>query len=113
MNGRKFLFPETLDTIFDEQCHAKDLVLLNYLTWGIGFALPSELRTRPWIPQCRVCYCSGLGGSIAIIDLDRQLTITYAMNNLGLGTQGTAKTEQYVTAICEAIDCWRVFAEHS
>lgn len=105
VDGRKFLSPETLDIIFDEQCHAKDLVLLNYLRWGIGFALPSELSIKPWIPQGRVCYWNGLGGSIAIMDLERQLTITYAMNKLGLGTQGTVKTEQYVTAIYEAMDC--------
>ncbi|KAH8700977.1 beta-lactamase [Talaromyces proteolyticus] len=104
VDGKTFLSPKTLNMIFYEQSHVKDLVLLNHIRWGIGFALPSKLSSKPWIPQGRVCYWGGYGGSIIIMDLDRKLTIAYAMNKLGFGTQGTARTEEYVTAICKAID---------
>jgi hypothetical protein len=51
----------------------------------------------------RVCYWGGWGGSIVIMDLDRKVTIAYAMNkmeNIGLGN---TRTKMYVKAIYQAL----------
>lgn len=103
VNGKKFLSPETIDLIFREQTNSVDLILGSQVRWGIGFALPEKKSAKPWIPNGRICYWSGWGGSIVIMDLDRKLTIAYAMNKMGEGTVGTRRTEQYVRAIYEAI----------
>jgi CubicO group peptidase (beta-lactamase class C family) len=72
------LRPDTVKLIFDEQFRGTDLVNGLHLRWGIGYALPDR-RTLPWIPDGRVAFWGGWGGSMAIMDLDRRMTISYVM----------------------------------
>jgi hypothetical protein len=84
--------------IFAEQSNGVDLVNGLHLRWGIGYAL-SDRRTLPWIPEGRVAYWGGWGGSMAIMDLDRRLTISYVMNNMGNDILGSARAAAYTRAI--------------
>ena len=52
--------PDTIDLIFDEQCHGVDLVLGVPLRFGIGYGLP-ETETRPYLPRGRSA--SGAAGA--------------------------------------------------
>src|SRR5690349_2685699 len=63
IGGKRFLSPETVDLIFQEQAHGVDLVIGRPLKFGIGFGLP-EKEDMPFIREGRSCYWSGWGGSI-------------------------------------------------
>lgn len=104
IDGKKLLSPETVNLIFKKQSEGVDLVLGMPITFGIGFALPNKDGPRSWIPEGRVCYWGGWGGSIAIMDMDRKMTICYAMNKMQGGTTGSPRTEAYVRAIYDAVN---------
>ncbi|MFK4542362.1 CubicO group peptidase (beta-lactamase class C family) [Streptomyces tendae] len=98
----QLLKPDTIGLIFDEQSNGADLVNGLHLRWGIGYALPDR-RTLSWIPDGRIAFWGGWGGSIAIMDLDRRMTISYVMNNMGADILGSQRTAAYTTAIYRAL----------
>ncbi|SDN45212.1 serine hydrolase domain-containing protein [Actinacidiphila guanduensis] len=100
--GGRLLGPDTIALVFDRQSAGVDLVNGLPLTWGIGFALASG-RTLPWIPEGRIAFWGGWGGSMAIVDLDRRMTITYVMNDMGADILGSARAAAYVRAVYEAM----------
>jgi CubicO group peptidase (beta-lactamase class C family) len=102
VDGVRLLRPQTIDLIFDEQVRGVDLVLGVPLRWGIGYGLP-EHETISWIPDGRICFWGGWGGSMIIMDLDRKLTISYMMNLMGAGIIGSDRSAQYTQAIYDAI----------
>jgi CubicO group peptidase (beta-lactamase class C family) len=103
VDGHKLLKPETINLIFKEQTKGVDLVLGAPLTFGIGFGLPNPEGNKKWIPDGKICYWGGWGGSIAIMDTERRMTITYTMNRMEPGTTGSQRTEAYVRAIYDAL----------
>ncbi|RHZ47720.1 serine hydrolase domain-containing protein [Aspergillus thermomutatus] len=108
VNGKRFLSPETIDLIFQEQVSGVDLVLGTFLRFGMGMGLPvPENKALDWMPRGRVCFWGGWGGAIAIMDLDRKVTITYTLNKMGSGTLGNPRTEAYVKAVYAALDAYR------
>ena len=98
VDGIRLLGPETIDVIFDEQSRGVDLVLGVPLRFGIGYGLPL-LETIPYLPDERICFWGGWGGSIIAMDLDRRMTISYMMNKMGPGVIGSDRSEAYVRAI--------------
>jgi CubicO group peptidase (beta-lactamase class C family) len=102
VDGVRLLSPKTIDLIFDEQAHGVDLVLGVPLRFGIGYGLP-ERDTIPWIPDGRICFWGGWGGSMIIMDLDRKLTISYMMNLMGPGIVGSDRSAEYTQAIYDAL----------
>jgi CubicO group peptidase (beta-lactamase class C family) len=102
VDGVRLLSPTTIDLIFDEQAHGPDLVLGIPLRWGIGYGLP-ELETLPYIPDGRICFWGGYGGSMIVMDLDRRMTISYMMNNMGAGIIGSVRSAAYLAAVYDAI----------
>ncbi|HTK67025.1 MAG TPA: serine hydrolase domain-containing protein, partial [Pseudonocardia sp.] len=102
VDGVRLLGQDTIDLIFDEQANGVDVVLGIPLRWGIGFALP-QLDTLPWIPDERICFWGGWGGSMIITDLDRRMTISYMMNRMAPGIIGSDRSACYVQAIYDAL----------
>ncbi|MFF5009842.1 serine hydrolase domain-containing protein [Streptomyces phaeochromogenes] len=98
----QLLKPDTIGLIFDEQSSGTDLVNGLHLRWGIGYALPDR-RPLSWIPDGRIAFWGGWGGSMAIMDLDRRMTISYAMNNIGADILGSQRAAAYTTAIYRAL----------
>ncbi len=98
VDGVRLLSPKTIDLIFEEQANGVDLVLGLPLRWGIGFALP-QLDSVPYIPEGRICFWGGWGGSMIVMDLDRRMTVSYMMNRMGAGIIGSARTEVYLRAV--------------
>ena len=97
----RLLKPGTLELIFDQQSNGPDLVNGLHLRWGIGYALPDR-RTLPWLPDGRIAFWGGWGGSMAIMDLDRRMTIGYVMNNMGADILGSQRAATYVQAVYRA-----------
>ena len=97
VDGVRLLGQETIDLIFDEQSNGVDLVLGVPLRFGIGYGLPL-LETVPYLPDERICFWGGWGGSIIAMDLDRRMTISYMMNKMGPGVIGSDRSEAYTRA---------------
>lgn len=104
VDGIKLLSPKTIDRIFEEQSNTKDLIELCVYRWGIGFALPTKGTQFDWAPtDGRVCGWAGWGGSAGIVDVDRRVTIGYAMNKMQDGVLGSACTKAYVAEIYKVL----------
>lgn len=86
----RLLSPEVIDLIFQEQARGIDSYYLKPIRWGIGYALASEDDNRrgplPFMrPGRKTCFWYGSGGSLAIADVERRITYTYAMNQCQSG----------------------------
>jgi CubicO group peptidase (beta-lactamase class C family) len=102
VDGIRLLGKETIDLIFREQLHGTDLVLGVPLRWGIGYGLPMP-DLLPWIPDERICFWGGWGGSMIIMDAGRRMTISYMMNKMAPGIIGSERSATYGQAIYDAV----------
>lgn len=87
LDGQRILSADTLDLIGQEQAHGPDRVLIIPLRWGIGYGLP-ETDSLPYIPEGRICFWGGYGGSMIVMDRDRRMTVAYMMNVMEPGIIG-------------------------
>jgi len=102
VDGIRLLRPETIELIFREQSNGIDLVLGVPLRFGIGYGLPLPV-TLPYVPDEKICFWGGWGGSVIIMDVGRRMTISYMMNKMGPGVIGSDRSEQYVRAIYDVV----------
>ncbi|MGW5917360.1 serine hydrolase domain-containing protein [Nocardia fluminea] len=102
LSGRRFLSPATIELIFREQADGIDLALLAPLRFGIGYGLPRP-ETFPHIPDGRVCWWAGYGGSMVVNDLDRRITFAYTMNRMATGLIGSDRCDSYLKATFDAV----------
>jgi CubicO group peptidase (beta-lactamase class C family) len=102
VDGVRLLSPATIDLIFREQVSGVDLVLGVPLRMGIGYGLPRP-DLLPWIPDERICFWGGWGGSMIIMDTGRRLTISYMMNKMAPGIIGSDRSATYGQAIYDAV----------
>jgi CubicO group peptidase (beta-lactamase class C family) len=101
-NGVQLLSQQTIDLIFQEQSNGPDLVIMVPLRFGIGFGLPSP-ESVPAIPEGRICWWGGWGGSAIVMNPDHRATFAYVMNKMGPGTTGTARTNRYARLFYDAL----------
>jgi CubicO group peptidase (beta-lactamase class C family) len=102
VDGVRLLGPETIDLIFREQVNGVDVVLGVPLRWGLGFGLPRR-DVVPWLPDGRICFWGGWGGSMIVMDAERRMTISYMMNRMGPGIIGSDRSAAYGQAIYDAV----------
>ena len=79
--GVRLLSPKTINRIFEVQSDGIDLVLGYRLKIGVGYGLPWP-EVLLFVPEGRVCFGAGAGGSLVIADADRRLTFAYVMNKM-------------------------------
>jgi CubicO group peptidase (beta-lactamase class C family) len=94
--------PETVEMIFDEQANGVDLVVPAPLRWGIGYGL-AKTEALPYLPDEKICFWGGWGGSMVLMCPDRRTTIAYVMNKMGPGLLGSERTATYATLIFDAL----------
>ncbi|ETS73544.1 hypothetical protein PFICI_14490 [Pestalotiopsis fici W106-1] len=101
----RLLSASTVNLIFEEQSYGKDLAVGKTIRFGIGYALRGDGDTwvDDWLPAGRVAYWGGSGGSLGIMDVDRRVTITYAMNQKSNDMIGNTASRAYIKAIYEAL----------
>jgi CubicO group peptidase (beta-lactamase class C family) len=83
VQGVRLLSPKTINRIFEVQSDGIDLVLGIRLKIGVGYGLPWP-EVFPFVPEGRVCFGTGAGGSLVLADVDRRLTIAYVMNQMAV-----------------------------
>lgn len=96
--GAGLLSEDAANLAFDEQCRGIDLALGVPLAFGMGFGLP-QLDTVPYIPNERICFWGGWGGSLVVMHPESRTTFSYVMNKMGPGIIGSARAEQYYRAL--------------
>ena len=102
VDGVRLLGPDTIDLIFREQLNGVDLVLGVPLRLGIGYGLPRP-DLLPWLPEEKICFWGGWGGSMIIMDTGRRMTISYMMNKMAPGVIGSDRSASYGQAIYDAV----------
>jgi CubicO group peptidase (beta-lactamase class C family) len=102
VDGVRLLGPETIDLIFREQQNGVDLVLGIPLRIGIGYGLPLR-ETLPEIPDGKICFWGGWGGSMIVMDVGRRMTFSYMMNKMGAGIVGSERSAEYGRALYDAV----------
>jgi CubicO group peptidase (beta-lactamase class C family) len=100
--GVHLLSPATIEHVFREQAHGIDLFLGVPIRFGIGYGLPEPVGVR-FVPEGRVCFWGGWGGSLIIMDLDRRTTISYMMNKMQPGLVGSDIAAGYLKVIYELL----------
>jgi CubicO group peptidase (beta-lactamase class C family) len=103
VDGVRLLRPETCELIFKEQANGVDLVIGAPLRFGIGYGL-KQAETFPYLPDGRVCFWGGWGGSMIIVDLDKRMTISYMMNRMEAGVVGDTRGESLIAAAYAAME---------
>ena len=98
VDGKQYLSPETVAKIFQERIRGTDVVIGLFLRMGLGLGLPVP-QTLPYIPEGNIAFWCGWGGSMLIMDLDRRMTICYAMNKMAPSLAGNENSAIYIKAI--------------
>jgi len=99
--GVTLLSDETIDKIFDEQAHGTDQVLGLPVRFGMGYAMPSE--GAPYLPEGKIAYWGGWGGSAIVVDTERDMTFAYMMNRMDAGLTGDFRSINLTTATYDAL----------
>lgn len=105
LDGKQWLKPETVDLIFQEQTNGPDLVISAQTRFGIGFGLngAGEGGTGYWVPEGKICFWGGWGGSMVICDVGRGVTITYMMNKMSNAGLGSGLAKRYIWEVYKAL----------
>ncbi len=81
----KLVSSDTVDKIFEIQTDGTDHILGVPIRHGMGFGLRSELM--PISPNEKACFWGGWGGSLAVIDVDANMSFAYVMNRMAPSLQ--------------------------
>jgi CubicO group peptidase (beta-lactamase class C family) len=100
--GVRLLSEKTRDLAFEVQADGVDLVLGVPFRFGIGFGLAGSAAV-PYLPEGRICFWGGWGGSLIVMDADRRLTVSYMMNRMAPGIVGSDRSEAYLRAVYAAL----------
>ena len=103
--GVRLLSPKTIDRIFEVQSDGVDLVLGMRLKIGVGYGLPWT-EVLPFVPEGRVCFGTGAGGSLVLADADRRLTVAYVMNKMAPYPIVTPIASSLVERVYEIVGRW-------
>ncbi len=87
--------------ILEVQTDGTDAVLGLPLRWALGFGRASEFI--PIGPNTNTCFWGGYGGSLAIIDMDAQVTISYVMNRMIASLIDQSRVVKLVAAFYTAL----------
>lgn len=105
IGSTKLLKPETVDLIFNEQTNGPDLVITAKTRFGIGYGLNGvgEGGAGYWVPEGKICFWGGWGGSVIVCDVGRGVTISYVMNKMSSAGLGSGLAKGYVWEIYRAL----------
>lgn len=101
VDGVRLMSEAGVERILEEQSHRGDLVLGLPIRFGMGFGLVSD--AMPLSPNPRTFFWGGYGGSLAVTDLDRRLTVSYVMNRMSSGLAGDLRGASLVFAAYAAL----------
>ncbi len=93
--GGPLLSTAGCERVFEQQSDGVDRMLRIPIRFGMGYALPS--KGLP-LPGTRSCAWGGWGGSVIVVDLDAEMTVSYVMNRMYAGLTGDERGAGIVLA---------------
>lgn len=103
VGGVRLLSPKTIDLIFQQQADGVDLAAGLPFRFGIGYGLTGKHTEARWLPDGRICFWGGWGGSVGIVDVERRMTISYVMNKMENVVFGNDRSKACVQAVYKAL----------
>ena len=97
--GKRFMSEAGSRRALEPQIEGVDLVLGLPARFGLGFGLYGELLP---MKNRNSIFWGGYGGSLIIIDMDARTTFGYAMNKMGGGTVGDARSLDIISSMWDA-----------
>ncbi len=99
-NGRQVLSRNMVERAIHEQIRGKDAIAFGRPSaWGLGvLLLNKDLLLGP-----RSFYATGLGGSVCVMDLERNITLAYVMNRMAELSEGDSRSIPLVQKLWECL----------
>lgn len=103
-NGRQVLSRGMVERAVQEQVRGRDAIAFGRPSaWGLGVMLHNkDLLLGP-----RSFYTSGLGGSVCVMDLERNVTLAYVMNKMAELSEGDSRSIPLVRHLWECMSAFR------
>ena len=102
-NGKRIFSEGITENALKEQIRGNDLVLVEPLRWGIGFALPIENATWHNYLGPKSCFWAGWGGSMSIADMDKKISFGYTPYMMEEGAVGSERSNNLVRDLGQLI----------
>ena len=103
-NGKRIFSSEVTEYALQEQIRGDDLVLVEPLRWGIGFALPIENATWHNFLGEKSCFWAGWGGSMSIADMEKKISFGYSPYLMEEGALGAERSMNLVRDLGNLIE---------
>ena len=100
--GQTLMSPGGCLAVLEEQTNGVDLVIGLPLRFGLGYGLPGE--EMPAVPNDKVCYWGGYGGSVVTCDLENRIAFSYVMNRMEAGIVGDERGFSLWRAVYESLE---------
>jgi CubicO group peptidase (beta-lactamase class C family) len=99
-NGRQVLSRSVVEYAIQEQIRGKDEIAFGRPSaWGLGVLLfNKDLLLGP-----HSFYATGLGGSVCVMDIERRITLAYAMNKMAELAEGDSRSIPLVQKLWECL----------
>lgn len=102
VDGVRLMSEKGVERILTEQHHDIDGVLGMKMRLGTGFGLMNEMI--PLSPNERSFFWGGWGGSLAVIDMDAGLSVSYVMNKMAGALVGDLRGAMLVMAAYQSLN---------
>ena len=99
-NGKQILSRQMVEQAIQEHSRGRDAVAFGRPSaWGLGvLLLNKDLLLGP-----RSFYATGLGGSVCVMDLERNVTLAYVMNKMAELSEGDSRSIPLVQRLWECL----------
>ena len=99
-NGQQFLSRSMVERAITEQVRGRDAIAFRRPSaWGLGVMLfNKDLLRGP-----RSFYATGLGGSVCVMDLERNVTLAYVMSKMAELSEGDSRSVPLVHKLWECL----------
>ncbi|MDC3323395.1 beta-lactamase family protein [Gammaproteobacteria bacterium] len=101
--GKRIFSDQLIKFALEEQIRGNDLVLVEPLRWGIGFALPIDNASWMGFLDEGACFWAGWGGSMSIADTTKRISFGYTPCLMEEGAIGSARSQNLVKALANQI----------
>ena len=99
--GHRLLSEDAVRQIHTERSHGPDRVVFFPIRFGLGMGL-SAPDAPGWLPD-NASWWAGWGGAMVVNDVDRRVTMAYAMNRMTVDLIGAARTTNYVRTVWDCL----------
>jgi len=102
VDGVRLMGAATIEDALQRRTFDRDLVLGMGVPYGTGFGINHD--HAPLTPNKKTLYWFGWGGSLGVMDMDAELTISYAMNQMAPGLVGDSRAFNLIAATYAALE---------